>query len=470
MRELSADIVVIGGGPAGLEAAQAAAAALARAGRWHTGTHRGDAGVVLLDGGRLPGGQIWRARGDALHPRARELTAAGEAAGVRIVSGRRVVGVLPQRRLLLDEPHDEAGPRRLAWRRLVLATGARERLLPFPGWTLPGVFGAGGLQALAKGGWPVAGRRVLVAGTGPLLVAAAVTLQREGAEIAGLVEEASWAALARFGATLLGHPAQGLQALRFGGALAGARMRAGWRVVAAEGSGRLERVVLAPVHDDAVERVVIPCDALAAGWGLVPDIALARLLGCDRADTLGCTAIGADAVGRTSRPDVFAAGEITGIAGARAARIAGRRAGLAAALDLLEGGTRQGASADDVADARALAREHRFAATVARCFPPPRDLASRLAPDTLVCRCEDVAWRALREHAALRAAKLATRCGMGHCQGRLCHDALSLIQGASPLEPHPPVFPVELGALLASDDATAVDDASTAITSLESIT
>jgi NADPH-dependent 2,4-dienoyl-CoA reductase/sulfur reductase-like enzyme len=453
MRELAADIVVVGAGPAGLEAARAAAAALASAGRPPVGgDDEGRAGVVLVDAGPQPGGQIWRARRDALHPRAQQLAAAAAASGVRILRGRRIVGELPRRGLLLGGPDADAAPRRLAWRRLVLATGARERLLPFPGWTLPGVFGAGGLQALAKGGWPVAGRRVVVAGTGPLLIAAAVTLQREGAEIVRLVDEASWATLARFGATLLGHPAQALQALRFAAALAGVRMHAGWRIVAAEGAERLERVVLAPTHGRRPNRITIQCDALAAGWGLVPDTGLARLLGCALAERFGAPAVLVDETGRTSRSDVFAAGEVTGIAGARAARIAGRRAGRAAAVDLLEGRGAAVAPTHADADVRLLAREHRFGAAVARSFPLPDDLASRLTPETLVCRCEDVAWGELQDHAHLRAAKLVTRCGMGHCQGRLCHDALSLITGARPLEPHLPLMPVELGALLAWDD------------------
>jgi hypothetical protein len=100
---------------------------------------------------------------------------------------------------------------------------------------------------------------------------------------------------------------------------------------------------------------------------------------------------------------------------------------------------------------RALAREQRFASAVARAFPPPIDLAARLARDTLVCRCEDVSWSALRAEPDLRGAKLATRCGMGHCQGRICLAVLGAVTGAPPLEPHLPLMPVALGALLAID-------------------
>src|SRR5471032_1934705 len=182
---LRAGLVVVGAGPAGLAAALAAS--------------RAGADVVLLDSNPLAGGQIWRARqGVAAEPVARALADLARA-GVRVLAGTRVVMPLPDRTLLIDGP---GGARRLHWARLILATGARERLLPFPGWTLPGVFGAGGLQALVKGGWPIAGRRVVVAGTGPLLLAAAATLRREGAQMVGLAEEAGLGSLTRFAATL----------------------------------------------------------------------------------------------------------------------------------------------------------------------------------------------------------------------------------------------------------------------------
>ena len=140
----------------------------------------------------------------------------------------------------------------------------------------------------------------------------------------------------------------------------------------------------------------------------------------------------------------------TTTAGARSAALQGGIAGTAAAHGLLGDGAQ--ALIGNAAARRALARERRFAAAVARCFPPPTDLAARLAPDTLVCRCEDVPWASLATAPDLRSAKLATRCGMGHCQGRICHGALGAIDGAPPLEPHIPLMPVALGALLAIDD------------------
>ena len=422
--ELHARVVVVGAGPAGLAAAQAASAA--------------GLDVLLLDAAPLAGGQIWRARqGVVAEPVARAQSRLAQA-GVRVLQGTRVVMALPGRVLLIDGPD---GARRLRWNRLVLATGARERLLPFPGWTLPGVFGAGGLQALVKGGWPIRGRRVLVAGTGPLLLAAAATLRREGAQLVGVVEEAGSVALARFAGALAAHPRKAWQALRLRAALAGVPFAFGTRVVAAEGDGHVERVML---QGEGGRSRAIDCDALAAGWGLIPQTELAQALGCEIAPALGAPAIVVDAHQRTSVDGVLAAGECTGVAGARAAQLQGEIAGHAIGDDF--------DSKPSKALARSLVREHAFAQAVAATFPPPAGWAARLRDDTLVCRCEDVPWAALREQPDLRAAKLATRCGMGHCQGRLCHDTLAAVMHWPRLPVRPPLTPAPLASLLANPD------------------
>jgi NADPH-dependent 2,4-dienoyl-CoA reductase/sulfur reductase-like enzyme len=421
-------VVIVGAGPAGLAAAQALAA------------ERLDA--VLLDAAPQPGGQVWRARQGVVAPPVARALGRLARAGVPVLAGTRVAMSLPGRWLLVDGP---GGARRLRWSHLVLATGARERLLPFPGWTLPGVFGAGGLQALVKGGWPIRGKRVLVAGTGPLLLAVAATLRREGAVVVGLVEEVPPAGLARFAGTLAAHPRQALQALKLGAALLGVPLLAGWRVVAARGNGRVERVLL---QAEGGRTRTIECDALAASWGLIPQTDLAQLLGCALVDRFGAPAIAVDAGQRTNVDGVFAIGECTGVAGADAARQQGAAAGLAIGDDLdLDGVPPRPARAS-----RRLVRANAFAAAVAATFSPPADWAGRLRDDTLVCRCEDVPWSALRGQPDLRAAKLATRCGMGHCQGRLCHDTLASVMHWPRLPLRTPLAPAPLAVLLAIPD------------------
>ena len=424
--DLHAGLVVVGAGPAGLAAALAAS--------------RAGVDVVLLDAAPIAGGQVWRAReGVAAAPVARALAGLARA-GVRVLAGTRVVMPLPDRTLLIAGPD---GARRLHWARLVLATGARERLLPFPGWTLPGVFGAGGLQALVKGGWPIRGKRVLVAGTGPLLLAAAATLRREGAALAGFAEEAGALALARFASALVAHPGKGLQALRLGAALAGVPLLTGGRIVAAEGDGRVERVVLA----QGGRTRTLACDALAASWGLVPQAELGQALGCALAPRFGAAALAVDAAQRTDVAGVFAAGECTGVAGALTAQLQGEIAGRAVAAELA------GAPPPPDLLARRLARELAFAAAIAGTFAPPVRWRDRLRDDTLVCRCEDVPWSALRDQPDLRSAKLATRCGMGHCQGRLCHDTLASVMHWPRLPVRAPLTPAPLASLLAIPDS-----------------
>jgi NADPH-dependent 2,4-dienoyl-CoA reductase/sulfur reductase-like enzyme len=434
MTEADKLVVVVGAGPAGLAAATAAA-------------QRG-VDVVLIDAAPLAGGQIWRARrGVAAEPAAAGLARLASA-GARVLAGTRVVMPLPGRELLVEGPD---GARRLRWSRLVLATGARERLLPFPGWTLPGVFGAGGLQALVKGGWPIRGRRVLVAGSGPLLLAAAASLRREGADVVALAEEADATRLARFAASLIRHPDKGAQALKLAAALAGIPFLAGRRIVAAEGDGRVEQVL---VQDGGRTRT-IACDALAAGWGLLPQTELGQALGCAVAPRFGADALAVDASGRTTVPGVFAAGECAGVAGARAAQLQGEIAGRVVAAELVA------TPSPAVNLSRRLAREHAFAAAVADAFAPPADWPSRLRDDTLICRCEDVPWAAVRHHPDLRSAKLASRCGMGHCQGRLCHDALASVMHWPRLPARAPLAPTPLATLLAIPESSPPEESRT---------
>lgn len=466
--EATTDVAIVGAGPAGLAAAEAAA--------------REGARVLVVDAAPRPGGQIWRAVGTRLAAPVAAQLARLEALGVPVMAGTRVAWPLgdgPAVRLLLDHG---ARASTVGAARLVIATGGRERLPPFPGWTRPGVFGAGGLQALAKGGWPVAGRRVLVAGTGPLLLATAATLRRAGAIVVEVAEEVDRAAVARFGASLALRPGPLRVALGLAAGLVGVPYRAGWRVVAAQGAtgpdadrGPLVRVVLA--HLDGRVRTVA-CDALAAGWGLVPQVELALALGCATASVRGAMAVCVDADQRTSVAHVFAAGEPTGIAGVDAARASGAIAGRAAAREVVRAraaGASRSATATapataaatatasaqavisnadpaDPTDARArraLARAQRFATLVAATFPPPTDTAAatRCRDDTLVCRCEDVPASALRGLDDPRTAKLATRCGMGHCQGRVCQGA----SGARP--PRPALAPIPLSHWLVPDDA-----------------
>src|SRR5580704_11180988 len=199
------DVLVVGGGPAGMAAAASAAECGARVG-------------IVDDNPRL-GGQIWRGEsGDQQNAEAANWAERVRISGVTVLCGLRVVHQ-PEAGVLLAENLD--GFCELKYEKLVLATGARERFLPFPGWTLPNVMGAGGLQAMVKCGLPIRGKRVIIAGTGPLLLAVAAYLRQHGAEIAVICEQASWGSLAKFGVALFNWPAKMLQALHLKREIAG---------------------------------------------------------------------------------------------------------------------------------------------------------------------------------------------------------------------------------------------------------
>jgi NADPH-dependent 2,4-dienoyl-CoA reductase/sulfur reductase-like enzyme len=192
------DVLVVGGGPAGMAAAVRAA--------------EGGVRVGLVDDNANCGGQIWRGASEVgLSQDAARWSSLLRSANVTKLYGKRVFHQAEAGVLLAEGADDLC---ELRYTSLVVATGARERFLPFPGWTLPNVMGAGGLQAMVKSGLPIRGKRVVVAGTGPLLLAVAAYLRKKGAEVAIVCEQASWTSLARFGSELLGHPgkiAQGLQ-------------------------------------------------------------------------------------------------------------------------------------------------------------------------------------------------------------------------------------------------------------------
>jgi NADPH-dependent 2,4-dienoyl-CoA reductase/sulfur reductase-like enzyme len=174
----------------------------------------------------------------------------------------------------------------------------------------------------------------------------------------------------------------------------------------------------------------IACDYLACGFHLVPNTALAVLLGCRLQNGF----VQVDEFQRTSQPNVFCAGEPTGIGGVDLSLIEGQIAGLAVIGK--EDGTR------DLFSARRKLRS--FAEALDRTFALRPELKALASAETIVCRCEDVKYEHLTEHRSWRAAKLHTRCGMGPCQGRVCGPATQFLLGWTPDSVRPPIFPVAL--------------------------
>jgi len=409
------DILVVGAGPAGIAAAVSAAAAGKRVG--------------LVDDNPSPGGQIWRS-GASLPAAARKWLARLDTAPLVRLQGWRVFDHPQHGTLRAESNHD---CRDLCYEQLILATGARERFLPFPGWTLPNVMGAGGLDAMVRGGLSIAGKRVVVAGTGPLLLAVAAHLARRGAKVVAVCEQAPLRRFVPFTAGLVSEPAKLLQGIAYGMATRGARFYTNCWPLAASGSEKLESVTL----QRNGRQWDVRCDYLACGYHLVPNLELAALLGCRIED--GFVAV--DDMQRTSVVDVFCAGEPTSIGGVELALIEGKIAGLAAA----------GRTAEAEKLARHRRRKQGFVHALRTASVLDPQLKKLASDTTLVCRCEDVPFAALREHANWRDAKLHTRCGMGPCQGRICSAAAEFLFGWSAASVQssirPPVFPALVSSL-----------------------
>ena len=408
------NVLVIGGGPAGI----AAACRAAEMGRK----------TVIVDDNPDLGGQIWRKSVEGAPKGALAWYRRLALSGACVMPGARIV-FQPTPGTLVAETAD--GIMTLEYGKLILATGARELFLPFPGWTLPNVMGAGGLQAMVKGGLPVAGKRIVVAGSGPLLLAVAAYLQEHGAVIAAICEQASTSALARFAASLTSDPGKLKQGLQYRIQLKSAPYRIGWWPAEAVGSAKLEKVVIT----NGSERRDVACDFLACGFHLVPNVELAQLVGCELTD--GCVQVN-DAQ-ETTVQGVFCAGEPTGVGGLDLALVEGEIAGLMAAGNPNE--------ALGLFARREKCR--RIARAMDEAFAPRPELRKLATPETLLCRCEDVRLGAVEKHTSWRSAKLHTRCGMGPCQGRICGAAAEYLFGWKTGGVRPPAHAASIAALTA---------------------
>jgi NADPH-dependent 2,4-dienoyl-CoA reductase/sulfur reductase-like enzyme len=413
------DVLVVGAGPAGMAAAYRAAQDGLR--------------VTVVDDNPAAGGQIWRGH-QATSPEAREWFERIRSVDIQFINGARVFQHAGPRALLAETP---GGVCELRFVNLILATGARERFLPFPGWTLPNVMGAGGLQALVKTGLPIEGKRIVVAGSGPLLLAVAAYLRKCGAEVLLIAEQAASLRLARFGLGLIRQSRKLSQtwALKKEFSRKGAKAQrvqylSGCWVAAAHGDEKLESVTLVR----GGKRWQLSCDYLACGFHLVPNVELAELLGCAIEDGN----VRVDKFQQTSTAQVYSAGETTGIGGLELSLVEGEIAGLAVAHNY------------DAARKLFPVRDkqRKFADLLNRTFVLRDELKQLVQPETIVCRCEDVTFERLRTHDSWRSAKLQTRCGMGPCQGRVCGSAVEFLFGWRAESVRPPVLPVRVESLI----------------------
>jgi NADPH-dependent 2,4-dienoyl-CoA reductase/sulfur reductase-like enzyme len=258
-------------------------------------------------------------------------------------------------------------------------------------------------------------------------------LKKQGAEIVCVTEQAPRSRVLRFGASLWRQPGKIAQAIRLQRELGGVEMLYHAWPVRAEGEEKLETVTL----KQGGKTWRVSCDYLACGWHLVPNLELPQLIGCAVENGVAVT----DEWQMTTRPDVYCAGEPTGIGGVELALAEGQIAGYAAV------------DRHDAARKLFAERDHlrQFARRLNETFALREELRELSAPDTFVCRCEDVNYARLEACGSWREAKLHTRCGMGPCQGRICGAATEFLFGWNVESVRPPAFPAQVGHLAATD-------------------
>ncbi|WP_307857162.1 NAD(P)/FAD-dependent oxidoreductase [Pseudarthrobacter albicanus] len=445
---MKADVAVVGAGPAGLAAAVAAAEAGAL--------------VAVVDAGAQPGGQFWRHRPETVVPEPDGSGHHGWRSYVdlraRFDAARRrgQIIYLPGLQVWMPEKNDAgftlhttpavararsedaatndpagsgagngpAGSGTVVARRLVLCPGGYDRQLPVPGWELPGVMAAGGIQAFLKGNGTLPGRRFVVAGTGPFLLPVAAGIAEAGGQVLAVLESSSPAAWLPHLRAAAGVPEKALEGAEYAAVFARHRIPYRTRSIVTEilGQDRASGVRTAKVDADGrvrpgTEGVYDDVDVVGFGWGFTPQMELPVALGADtRLDADGSLVGIVDERQESSIPGLFLAGEVTGVGGASLAVIEGLTAGAAAARE----------RAADKADASRATRHRRFAEAMHHAHPVPAAWQEWLTPDTTVCRCEEVTASQITEARDTlgardsRSLKSFTRAGMGWCQGRVC--------------------------------------------------
>lgn len=455
------NVVIIGAGPAGLSASLAAAAA--------------GAPVLLIDSNPRLGGQYWRMSADDFqdqHNQHFDLDTG--LLLINAVKARKEIEVWSGAQIWSATNKDGKNTLRVIYQgkerivnteNLILCTGAYDRTLPFPGWDIPGVMTPGGVQSLLKGHGVLAGRRVVVAGSGPFLLPVAAGVVKAGGSVVALLEANKSRRWLTSFFVLLENISKIKEAFYYIKTISEAKVRArfGQAVIAAHAAsnGELESVDIAKIDRNfRIKKVQnIKCDVAAIGWGFTADTSLAGSLGCNQlvAKDDGVV-VWVDGEQQTSIPGVFAAGEITGIGGSDLSMAEGVIAGISAAKFV-------GCNVEVLkAHRKRRAKRQRFANALIRAYPIKPGWKSWLRDETIICRCEEVCLSDLKHSinelgaTDSRTAKLLTRCGMGLCQGRICgRFVVDLVANELNLSPtdtdrisavnRPIITPIPLGVL-----------------------
>ena len=426
---LEAETVIIGAGPAGISAALAAA--------------QNGVMVTLVDESPLPGGQYLKGSSS----QARKISTGTERTATRMLADlnrlikKGDIALFSETGVWGIEGHNlylygRKGYQDLSAKKIIVASGAREFVLPFPGWTLPGILTLGAAQILAKQHRILPGQRVLLSGSGPLIFRVAHELIEQGANIIAILQAKPLFDWVRLGTKVWENAERAGEAWRYLRSCLRARIpiQFACAVVQATGDERVEEAVISHLdrHGNPISEKMrkIAIDSLCLGFGFVPNIKLTQLAGCSHNydQSLGGWAPIVNARMETNIPGVYAIGETNGIGGASAALLEGRIAGLAVAQDF---GYISKQSFNEKFERlrRSLHPLVRFSKYLNNISDPPAGLNKVIHEDTVVCRCEDITagqiYKAVRQGMPhLDALKISTHTGQGPCQGRTCGPIL----------------------------------------------
>jgi len=412
-------IIVVGAGPAGLAAAKSAAGKGCQ--------------VTVIDSQPRGGGQYWR-----------HLT---EVSGYKSNRSAAYLEELQQNKLIthitgaqvwsaekLGDGYQlnylQAGvEKKISAQKIILTTGAYDRTLPFPGWTTSGVMTPGGAQSLLKGHGVVAGKAIVVSGTGPFLLPVATALAKSGAHVE-IIEAQSPLRWALSPLALLLNPGKFPELIHYASAIVRLKIKVSFGSAVTEYHSGVAQVSKVRSNLSIRKKSVrnINADVVATGWGFLPDVTLGGILGCaqtlDRDETV---VFEVDKEQRASAKNIWIAGEATGIGGADLALAEGAIAGLSATGSRIPAGLRW-----------KRFTKRLFAKALQRSYPVGGGWQEWLRDETVICRCEEVSCQEIVESVQelgaedARTSKLFTRAGMGLCQGRVCSRNVSdLVAGTT---------------------------------------
>lgn len=468
MRE--AELAIIGAGPAGISSAIEAA--------------KSGVQVVLIDENARPGGQIYRQLADGFAVKNERQMGKDYVEGkklleefekhrqkIELIENALIWGIFEEKQLMFVRGDNNET---LKPQKLILSEGAYDRPMPFPGWTLPGVFTAGGVLRMVKTERVLPGRKILLAGTGPLQLVLANQLAQAGAEVVSIVEAASSATGLKYFHKFWGQWQIMADAWRYlrGVQRAKIPILTSHAIIEARGENGVEEAVYARIDKDwkpipGTEKAV-KVDTISMGYGLISSTRLSRLCGCkhEYKPNLGGWVPYHDENMETDLPGVFVAGDCAGVLGALVAVEEGRLASIKACKELgrITDNEAQSRSSSILRKLRGL---RRFEWALSQMFVIPKGGVSRITDDTIVCRCKEITAGEIRESIASGATSMGeikrfTMAGMGYCQGRICENTIAEIlslatnqsmEAVGFFTPRPPVKPLTMDIFLTETGA-----------------